>query len=118
MQGACPGYGPNNPDLYDRLTRTTNRFGQIRARDVKSVRLAGARDVKNVKLAMRPTTSPSLARRRPSSRASSAPETEFTPIGQRCVEVAALFDFAILAAPAERREAFQGTRIRIGCARA
>ena len=25
MQGACPGYGPNNPDLYDRLTRTTNR---------------------------------------------------------------------------------------------
>ena len=25
MQGACPGYGPNNPDLYDRLTRTSDR---------------------------------------------------------------------------------------------
>jgi hypothetical protein len=25
VQGACPGYGPNNPDLYDRLTRITDR---------------------------------------------------------------------------------------------
>ena len=34
----------------------------------------------------------------------------FTSIGQRCGGVASLFDFAILAIPDERREAFQGTR--------
>ena len=37
MQGTCPGYGPNNPGVYDRLTRTTDRQQQLPARS-KSAR--------------------------------------------------------------------------------
>jgi hypothetical protein len=36
VQGACPGYGPNNPDLYDWLTRAADLQQQLPARSQSS----------------------------------------------------------------------------------